>query len=328
MLRRLRGRGLRGKIRVIAPALDPVLVPGTVVSGGYMRLLREFGLDALPRCRNLLSRLGVFPLRDHYYEPLFDLRSLRQRLEEPRELPGLSFGVAEQLNELSRLRQWRGELPGFPLTGSGPGRYGYDNGNFGPGDAEILYCLVRAEKPRRIVEVGAGFSTLVLRGALAKNAAEGVECEHTAVEPFEMPWLEASGARVIRRKVEEVDLGLFLDLSDGDILFIDSSHMIRPGGDVLFLYQRVLPELKPGVFVHIHDIFTPYDYPALWLIDRICFWNEQYLVESLLAQNPKFAIHLALYLLFRQHFAEIASVCPVLADRTDNPPKSLWLRTV
>ena len=99
-----------------------------------------------------------------------------------------------------------------------------------------------------------------------------------------MGWLnDVSGIEVLRQRVEQMDKQLFLELEENDILFIDSSHMIRPQGDVLCEYLEILPTLRPGVLVHIHDIFTPRDYPDEWLIDEVKLWNEQYLLEAFLS---------------------------------------------
>src|SRR5690606_23330735 len=114
--------------------------------------------------------------------------------------------------------------------------------------------------------------------------------EHICIEPFENPWLDASGATIIRRPLEEVDRDLFASLGDGDVLFIDSSHVIRPQGDVLIELLEIVPSLQPGVFVHVHDIFTPRDYPARWVKDEVRFWNEQYLLEALLSCSTSFRV--------------------------------------
>ena len=105
-------------------------------------------------------------------------------------------------------------------------------------------------------------------------------CKHVCIEPYEMPWLEKTGVTVIRKKIEDVEISFFSELADCDILFLDSSHIIRPQGDVLFEYLQLLPSLNKGVIVHIHDIFSPRNYSNEWLMGDIRFWNEQYLLEA------------------------------------------------
>jgi hypothetical protein len=319
---------LRRLLDRATPVLDLAWLPATAAAGVHMRMLRETGLEKLGRSRALLNRIGVFPLEDHYYEPLFDTESLRGKLDDhPRDLPGQDLRVPDQLALLGALR-FGDELRDLPRTGAGPGRFAYDNGNFGPGDAELLYSLLRHRKPKRVLEVGSGFSTLVARAALDRNASEGAPCRHQCIEPYEMPWLESTGATVVRRRVEDVDRSLFQELEAGDVLFIDTSHVIRPLGDVLTLHQQIVPSIPAGVLVHVHDVFTPYDYPERWLVDRICFWNEQYVLESFLQFNPQFRVVLAANLCWRQHREELLAACPVLAEDGSNQPKSFWFERV
>src|SRR5207253_2446442 len=135
------------------------------------------------------------------------------------------------------------------------------NGSFESGDAEFLYQMIRLKKPRRFFEIGSGNSTLIARQAIRRNQQEDphYDCKHLCIEPFEAPWLEAAGIPVLRQRVEEVELQLFSELAENDFLFIDSSHVIRPQGDVLTEYLQILPTLRTGVIVHVHDIFSPRD---------------------------------------------------------------------
>ena len=139
-----------------------------------------------------------------------------------------------------------------------------------------------------------------------------------------MPWLEKTGATVLRQRVEEVDLSFFGQLEAGDLLFIDSSHMIRPEGDVLFEYLELLPSLKPGVIVHVHDIFSPRDYLDSWFTEFVYFWNEQYLLEAFLANNSAWEVIGALNYLKHNHYEPLKSVCPFLTP--DREPGSFYLQ--
>ena len=150
------------------------------------------------------------------------------------------------------------------------------------------------------------------------------QCEHTCIEPFENLWLEKLSVKVIRKLVEDVDVNFFNQLDENDILFIDSSHIIRPQGDVLFEYLQILPILKCGVIVHIHDIFTPKDYLDEWKIKGTLFWNEQYLLESFLCLNSSYKIIGALNYLKSNYYDELAEKCPMLTK--DREPGSFWIK--
>ena len=205
-------------------------------------------------------------------------------------------------------------------------RFEFENPSFRAGDAEVWYQVVRTTKPSRLVEIGSGNSTRLAAQAIRRSMAEDTEyaCEHICIEPYEMPWLEDSGVTTVRERVENVDPAIFAALEDGDILFIDSSHMIRPQGDVLFEYLSLLPTLAPGVIVHVHDIFTPRDYPASWLQQDVLFWNEQYQLEAFLAENERWEILGGLNFLRHRHFDELAAVCVQLTETSE--PGSIYLR--
>jgi hypothetical protein len=151
-------------------------------------------------------------------------------------------------------------------------------------------------------------------------------CKHLCIEPFERPWLEKTGLSIIRKKVEDVGIDLFSELQENDILFIDSSHVIRPQGDVLFEYLELLPLLSPGVIVQIHDIFSPRDYPRRLIIDSVRFWNEQYLLEAFLTQNKNWEILGAINFLFNNFYEKLKSVAPTLTPESE--PSSFYIRKV
>ncbi|MFZ9881824.1 MAG: class I SAM-dependent methyltransferase, partial [Phycisphaerales bacterium] len=158
-----------------------------------------------------------------------------------------------------------------------------------------------------------------------RNESEsGSRTEHICIEPFENPWLEKLGVRVIRQRVESVDLGLFESLRENDLLFIDSSHVIRPQGDVLFEYQSIVPRLARGVYVHVHDMFTPRDYPHGWVIDQIMLWNEQYIVEVLLSSSSRYEVVAALNYLKHSHYDALCAVCPYLEPSSE--PGAFYFR--
>jgi len=311
-----------------ARILDVVAAPFTAAAGAWLKALRKLGLQLMPVSKRVLLKIGVFPVRDHYYEPMINPKHLRAPLTQNRALPAIDLNAAGQLALLSQFT-YQEELTQFPLQKTDDLKFYYHNASFGSGDAEYLYSLIRLVKPRRIIEVGSGFSTLMARSAIDRNKADCADytCEHTCIEPYEQPWLEKLGIEIMRRRVEECDLSLFAALQKNDILFIDSSHVIRPQGDVLFEYLELLPSLQSGVFVHVHDIFTPRDYLPAWIIDETRLWNEQYLVEAFLSFNAQFRIVGALNYLFHEHRDATLGKFPMLkAESAVREPGSLWLQ--
>jgi hypothetical protein len=311
--------------RITTPLLDLLLLVLLAPSALVMKTVRRMGLQRLPWCRALLVYIGVLPVRKHYYEPFIDQSDLRRPLDEPRALPGIDWNIPQQLALLEQMN-FEGEIPDIATRSTKPLSFYLHNGQFEGGDAEFLYQFLRLKKPRRFIEVGCGHSSLIARDALQRNRAEGVECVHTCIEPYEAAWLEQAGLRVLRQKVEEVDPEFFQELQAGDVLFIDSSHMIRPQGDVLALFLQIIPTLKPGVYVHIHDIFTPRYYPRAYLLERMWLWNEQYLLESFLSHNSSWQIIAALNLMRHDHFDALHRCCPFLTQ--DCEPGSIYLQRI
>jgi predicted O-methyltransferase YrrM len=281
--------------------------------------------QALPRWQEFADRSGFQLRSDHYYEPTYAEGHLPPETAGERELPGVDLDAAGQLALLERFT-YADELRALPEAKPSPAEFGYLNPMFGPGDAEIYYNLVRTFRPRRIVEIGSGNSTLMALKAIAANRAEdaGYTCEVTCIEPYEMPWLESTGVTVVRERVETVALERFAGVGENDILFIDSSHVIRPWGDVLREFQDILPSLAPGVLVHVHDIFTPRDYPEAWLRAERRLWNEQYLLEAFLAFNSRFSVLCANNWLKHNHWEAFSRACPVVTQAHE--PGSFWMR--
>ncbi|HMB75374.1 MAG TPA: class I SAM-dependent methyltransferase [Kiloniellaceae bacterium] len=314
--------GLKKAALWARPLADAVLLVPTAAAAATLRLVRRLGLQRLPWTRKTLFSIGIFPLRRDYYEPAFHPADLPGDQAAARPLPGLDMNLPAQLRRLQEIVALDApppfpdrRPPGDPLT------FFYENENFKSGDACAWWATILLQRPRCIVEVGSGYSTLIARQAIA---ALPHDCRHICIEPYEQPWMERCGAEILRRPVESLDPATFDALAADDILFIDSSHMIRPGGDVLFLYQQVLPRLKPGVLVHIHDIFTPRDYLPEWLFEENKFWNEQYLLEAFLAGNGDYEVVLALNHLKHERYAELNAAFPRLTP--DREPGSFYIR--
>ena len=275
---------------------------------------------------DVFMKVGVLPVLDYYYQPMINPKKhLYKSLREDRDLPGIDFNTEEQLS-LLRNFNYNNELLNFPIDQKEEIEFYYNNGSYGSGDAEYLYNMIRHFKPSKIIEIGSGSSTLMALNAINQNKKEDnkYKCQHICIEPYEQPFLEKIGVQLIREKVETFDKSFFQILEENDILFIDSSHIIRPQGDVLYIYLNILPTLKPGVLVHVHDIFMPKDYLDEWIYDHILF-NEQYLLEAFLTFNPNFKIIGALNYLSHNYQKEFASVCPIFAKQQNREPGGFWM---
>ena len=227
----------------------------------------------------------------HFYEPIPDTQSLPETLwSEPSELVGIDMNDSMQLdllrNHFSKFRREYETLVAEPPPGQ--------LWPFGGTDVLVAYCMVRHFRPRRIIEVGSGFSSLVLGKAAAKNKNSALIC----IDPFPNELIRKSNSvpalrSLIETKVQDVDMEFFSQLESGDILFIDSSHTVKIGGDVNYLFLEVLPRLKAGVIVHVHDIFFPFEYRRDWMLEEFRFWTEQYLLQAFLIFNSEFEVLMA-----------------------------------
>ncbi len=304
---------------------DIVFSPITFFSCIWLKYLRK-DWTYLPVAEHIYKLIGIFPIQNHYYEPLFIFdKHLRHPLSQARELPGIDLNIDGQLSLLSELKFTSEFLTDLNKPREEP-KYHFDNGFFGHGDAEFYYNIIRHRKPARIIEIGSGNSTLIANMASQKNYEEtGIATSITCIEPYEIGWLESIGVNVERKQVQDIDVSFFMELSADDILFIDSSHMIRPQGDVLYEILRILPVLPPGVLIHIHDIFTPHDYPSNWVTKDHRFWNEQYLLEAFLCFNSSFSIIAALNFLRHHSPAIFQDTLFIDTPGEGIEPASFWI---
>ena len=278
----------------------------------------------------IFMKLGLLPVLDQYYQPLINPRKyLKNSLRDERNLPGIDFNVTDQLNLISKFN-YNSELISFPENKTDVIEYYYNNDSYMSGDSEYLYNFVRHFKPRRIIEIGSGYSTLMAVNAVLRNESDdnNYVCDHFCIEPYEQDWLNKLGVTLIRKRVEEIEIDFFKQLSANDILFIDSSHIIRPQGDVLFEYQEILPILNSGVLVHIHDIFSPRDYLDSWILDDHLMWNEQYLFESFLCFNNKYKVLGALNYLSNNYKSQFSSAAPIFAKQNNREPGAFWIQKI
>lgn len=244
------------------------------------------------------QKLGVNITDNSYLSPIPNLRELEDELWLSRsELVGFDINEKDQICLLKNFEsQFKSEYELFARNKPAkPNEYYVSNRSFGSVDGEIAYSMIRNFKPRTIIEVGSGYTTYLLAQAILKNREEHARYNYdlTAIEPYPNPTLKAGFAgltNLIENNVQHVPLSQFEALSNNDVLFIDSSHVLKIGSDVHYEYLDILPRLKKGVIIHIHDIFLPVEYPKEWLFDHQWFWNEQYLVQAFLLFNDSFEV--------------------------------------
>jgi hypothetical protein len=255
----------------------------------------ETALSLMRNLFRMFQRIGITVGPNHYYWPVPDVRALESRKWPTEEQPvGLDLRFDHQLDFLKTVvpqyqSEWKSAAaPFFSL------RYNYGNGFFEAVDAEIAYCMVRHYKPLRIVEVGGGFSSRVMAAALDANLKlDGVCGDLITIDPYPDKYpKKAMNDRVhlITKAVQDVDREIFLSLQSGDFLFLDSSHVVAIGSDVVSEYLEIVPRMAGGVFIHAHDIFIPADYPREAVLHNLAFWSEQYLLQALLMFNPRFEV--------------------------------------
>lgn len=258
----------------------------------------------------------------HFYSSVPDSADLLRRehrvwAQRP-GLAGVDIREPDQLALLERLRPHLATLA-YPVDAPPePGRYYYMNGMFPVLDAEFLYGAISLFKPKRVIEVGSGFSSLIL--ADVNRQVFGGAIDISCIEPYPRDFLVAGVegiTRLLPSRVEDIDLAVFDQLEAGDLLFVDSSHVSKAGSDVNFLFFEVLPRLKPGVYVHLHDIFLPEEYPKPWIIDEERNWTEQYLLHAFLMHNHEWRVVWMAHYMLSRHRQAVSSVfprCPALGS--------------
>jgi hypothetical protein len=273
-----------------------------------------------------LDRWGYHIRPVHYYEPFPNFATITEEsLNRRRDYPALNFNWPEQLRLVNELTTYRQELKQLSLDSS----FDFDNGFFSGFDAAAYYAVIRHLKPRRVLEVGGGYSTRIAEKALTRNQAEGIESNLKCIEPYPEKRLTDAIAQknLITQLVQDVPTEVFQELEANDILFIDSSHTVKFGSDVCYLFLEILPALRSGVWIHVHDIFFPNDYPAEWLIQQRLALNEQYLLEAFLAFNTDFQIVLANHWLCLAHTSQVRELLPATKEILPKTPgSSFWIR--
>jgi hypothetical protein len=243
----------------------------------------------------LTQPLGFSIIGDHFYEPIPNVKYIRQHYsDEPRELPGFRDDPS-----------WAGDIASIvePYIAEYLASQVYEkhskNWFYVGWDAAYYYCLIRSTKPKSITEIGRGFSTLIAGAALERNVADGFPGELVSIDPYFRGDNNTRCTRIIKTELQRIPPEERDNLLRADIFFIDSSHIVKWGSDTLSLFEAWVPKVAVNTLVHVHDIFTPYDYPKSWLVRFRRFWNEQYYFESFIAFNSAFKITCPLFYLFK-----------------------------
>jgi hypothetical protein len=269
----------------------------------------------------------------HYYSPIVDISDIRTRHDEvfssPESLLGIDLRADAQLALLPTLAALCEDHP-YQEHPHDDIRYGFENDFFSYGDGLVLHAMLRHLRPPRYVEIGSGWSSALVLDVADKYLNGKISC--TFVEPYPerlhsllaVGDTQSSQIEIIEKPVAGVDPALFTTLTAGDVLFIDSTHVSRCGSDVNSLFFDVLPALEPGVHVHIHDVFYPFEYPSNWVYEGRN-WSEDYLLRAYLINNPKVRINWFNSYLSQHHRAAVAAAMPAW-DK--NPGGSIWLETL
>lgn len=303
-------------------------------------LIRDYGLRMkipLKRCLHAVfasgQRLGINITPRHYESPIPYLRMLPEEIWDRRyEMTGVNLDAERQMELVRGLDvRYGDEFAAFPMDDTGvPGQYYINNRFYGSVDGEILYCFVRHFKPRKVVEIGGGNSTLLLVQSMLKNEEEdpGYHWDISVVDPHPRKSLKSISPGHLsfkKSRVQDVSLNELAALEAGDILFIDSSHALSIGSDVNYEILEILPRLEPGVIVHVHDIFLPAEYPRSWVVDSMRFLNEQYMLQAFLAFNREFEVLLAGSFMHLYHPQALEGAFKTYR-RDETWPCSFWFR--
>lgn len=312
---------LKEKLRNLIARIMAFIFPASVAKDKkYFRLWEKKGFHITPI---------------HFYEPIPDTTTLKEELwEKQSELVGININEKEQIDLLSlfslRYKEEYDRLPRNKTTN--PYQYYLNNQMFDAVDAEILYCMNRHFKPKRIVEIGSGCSTLLSAQAILKNREEdsSYECEFVAIEPYPSEVLKEGVpglSKLFVKEVQDVPLLEFEKLRENDVLFIDSSHVLKIGGDVRYEFLEILPRLQRGVLIHVHDIFLPAEYHKEFVLTQYRFWTEQYLLQAFLTCNDCFEVIWAGSYMHLKHPQALEAAFGSY-KRNESWPGSFWMRKI
>jgi predicted O-methyltransferase YrrM len=280
-------------------------------------MLKRFIQKAAVATSPLWERLGFHVVPAHYYFPVPPREDLPDELfRSVSECVGVDWQRAVQRQYLRDV--FPAYLQEFDAT---------PNGGLSLVDGAVLHAMIRHHKPRKIVEVGSGHTTRITAAACLRNQQDGHACEFVAIEPYPSAMLRAGLPGLTRLRVEKVQHVALDEFADCDLLFIDSSHVVRMGGDVTHIQLEVVPRLKPGCLVHFHDILLPGHYWKDWVRGRGYYWTEQYLLQAFLAFNTQFTVIWAARLMQLEAEGDLQASFPFYRGNDPNQRvSSLWIQ--
>jgi predicted O-methyltransferase YrrM len=265
----------------------------------------------------------------HFYSPIVDLNELQRDrrwvFDRNRDIPDIDLNEAGQMKLLEEFHKFYQDIP-FQETEGGGNLYYYNNPWYRHGDAIILSCMLRYARPKRLIEFGAGFSSCVTLDINRLFLRGAVECTFIDPNPERLQSLLSkynASANIIKSRAQDINVSDFSTLEANDILFIDSTHVAKAGSDVNFHLFEVLPRLAPGVLVHFHDIFYPFEYPESWFFDENRSWNENYMLRAFLTGNKQYEVVFFNHFMALRHLQDITAGMPLFRK---DPGGALWIR--
>lgn len=257
----------------------------------------------------LYKKNSIFP-PGHYYSPIVLVDDIKKREDEiwgkvtKDGITGIDLRTKEQISLIAELSKYYADIP-FKADKQPNIRYQFENGFYLYTDGIVLYSMMRHFNPKKIIEVGSGFSSAVMLDTNELFFNNNINL--TFIEPYPeerllplMTEKDRKTTTVIKDFVQSVSLDVFKQLEAGDILFIDSTHVVKTGSDVNYILFEILPALQSGVLIHFHDVFYPFEYPKDWVY-KGHNWNEDYFLKAFLMYNDKFEIKLFSEYIHRLH---------------------------
>lgn len=272
----------------------------------------------------------MFVPAGHFYSPIVDQDFVTPRWDglysQAPEAEGIDLNEQAQIDFLADIKRTAAKLP-FGEQKTDGLRYHYENGAFLYGDAIVYASMIEKHRPKRIVEIGSGFSS-----ALALDVCDrldGYDPEIHFIDPYPQLAKELVGdnrgdkVKITGAFIQDVDPSSFDVLEAGDFYFMDTTHIVKTGSDVLYHFEKVLPRLKSGVILHLHDIFFPFEYPAEWVFGTKFSWNELYYFRAFMANNPGYEIIFFNSFMRHANLQRTLEASPLFAR---NGGASIWFR--
>ena len=281
--------------------------------------------------KNIKRKLLLSPFPGSYSSPIVDAVDIRSREAEifsinSKLIPGVDLNEEYQLTLLKEFERYYPEVPFKDVKNER--RFYYDNGYYLYSDAIFLYSMIRYFHPKRIIEIGAGFSSAAMLDSVDSLGYQDTVFTFIDPVPNRLKSLLRKGdysrCTIIEKNLEHVDLSIVDQLAENDILFIDSSHVCKTGSDVNKIILEILPKLNSKVLIHFHDVFFPFEYPKPWVLDWNSFgWNEDYFLRAFLMYNSDFKI--VFFNTFLEHFYK-QRFTATMPDCLKHPGGSLWIQ--